>query len=103
MSARLISAVMNDTPLDRIASSLGNVFAIGLLIFALFWVVLGIGIWTLKNWARTLTLIFAAIWLLTGLLRLAHFPTPWHVLRVLVDAAIILYLLMPEVKRAFGA
>ena len=103
LSARMISAVANDTPLDRLTSGVGNTIGIGALLFGFFWIVLGIGIWTTKNWARVLTLIFAGLWLLFGLLKVAHFPTPWHLLRVVVDAAIIIYLMLPDVKRAFGA
>ena len=101
LSSRMISAVANDTPLDRITSGLGNTIGIGALIFALFWVILGVGIWSTKNWARLATIVLAAIWLLFGLLKVAHFPTPWHLLRVAVDAGIIVFLLLPEVKRVF--
>jgi uncharacterized membrane protein (DUF2068 family) len=102
LSARMISAVANDTPLDRLTAGVGNTIGIGALVFALFWIVLGIGIWTTKNWARALTLVFAGLWLLFGLLKVAHFPTPWHLLRIAIDAAIIVYLMLPDVKRAFG-
>jgi uncharacterized membrane protein (DUF2068 family) len=103
LSSRMISAVANDTPLDRLTSGVGNTIAIGALLFALFWIVLGVGVWTTKNWARVLTLVFAGLWLLFGLMKVAHFPTPWHLLRVAVDAAIIFYLLLPDVKREFRA
>ena len=103
LGARLISAVTNDTPINRILASGGSVFAILLLICALFWIALGYGIWARRNWARILTLVFAAVWLLFGLLRLGTFPTPWHIFRIVIDAAIVAYLLLPDVKRAFGA
>ena len=103
LGARLMSAVMNDTPLNRITAGMGNVIGIGLLVFALFWIVLGFGIWTTKNWARILTLVFAGIWLLYGLTRVAAFPTPWHILRLVIDIGIIVYLMLPDVKRAFNA
>ena len=103
LGARMLSAIVNDTPLDRITSGLGTVFGVGLLLCALFWIVLGYGIWSTRNWARLLTLLFAGLWLVFGILRLSSYPTPWHVLRIVVDAAIVAYLLMPDVKRAFGA
>jgi hypothetical protein len=31
------------------------------------------------------------------------FPTPFHLLRAAVDVAILVYLLLPDVKRAFAA
>jgi len=55
----------------------------------------------MKNWARVLTLVFAVIWLLWGLMKLSHFPTPWHIARVIVDLAIVVYLVLPDVKRLF--
>jgi hypothetical protein len=34
---------------------------------------------------------------------LYHFPTLFHLLRAAVDVAILVYLLLPDVKRAFAA
>lgn len=101
LGARMISAIANDTFLQRLTAGLGTTLGIGLLLFALFWIVLGFGIWAMKNWARVLTLVFATIWLLWGLMILSHFPTPWHIVRVVVDLAIIVYLVLPDVKRLF--
>jgi len=103
LSGRLMSAIANDTFLQRLTTGLGKTLAVGLLAFALFWVILGFGMWAMKGWARLLTLVFASIWLLWGLGRVAAFPTPWHILRLIVDLAIIVYLMMPEVKRLFSA
>ena len=57
----------------------------------------------MKNWARTLTLIFAVIWLASAMVHLVSYPTPFHVLRAAVDVAILVYLMLPHVKRAFAA
>lgn len=103
LSARMISAVANDTPLHRITSGFGNVVGVGALVIALIWLVLGIGIWSVKNWARVITLVLAGVSLLYQLMMAASFHTGWHFLRVLIDAAIILYLMLPDVKRAFAA
>jgi len=102
LSARFMSAVANDTFLQRLTTGLGNALGLGLLLFALFWLVLGFGIWAMKNWARVLTLVFAAIWLLWGLLTLSHFPTLWHIAKVVIDLAIVVYLILPDVKRLFA-
>src|SRR5262245_6087824 len=101
LGARLISGIANDTFLQRLTAGLGTTLGIGLLLFALFWIVLGFGIWAMKNWARVFTLVFAIVWLLWGLLQLSHFPTPWHIARVIVDVGIVVYLLLPDVKRLF--
>jgi uncharacterized membrane protein (DUF2068 family) len=67
------------------------------------YIVVGFGLWSLKNWARMLTLILASIWLLFGLFGLLPHPTPWHMIRTLVDVAILVYLMLPDVKRLFAA
>jgi hypothetical protein len=57
----------------------------------------------MKNWARTLTLIFAVIWLASATVRLISYPSPFHALRAAVDVAILVYLMLPDVSRAFAA
>jgi hypothetical protein len=103
LSSRMISAVANDTPLNRIASGFGNAVGIAALIIALLWLVLGIGIWSMKNWARLTTLFVAGFSLLYQLMMVVNYHTSWHFLRVIVEAAIIVYLMLPDVKRTFGA
>jgi len=103
LGARFMSAAASDTFLGRMATGLGKAVGLGLLVMALIWIVLGLGLWTTKNWARVLTVLFIVILLIWHLLGLARFPTPWHILRVLIDAAIVIYLLLPDVKRAFAA
>lgn len=70
---------------------------------ALVYIVVGFGLWALKNWARVLTLILVTIWLLFGLLGLLRHPTAWHMIRMLVDVVILVYLMLPDVKRLFAA
>lgn len=102
LSARLVSAVATDSFLERLLSGLGKTLGVGALAIALGFVVVGFGLWHLKNWARVATLVLAAIWLLSALLALARYPTPFHIARVLVDAAILVYLLLPNVKTLFA-
>jgi len=99
---RLMSAITHDTFLERLISTTGKAMGIGLLIFALFWIILGFGMWALKNWAHSLTLLCAVIWVVFEVVKVASVATPWHILRLVVDAAIFLYLLLPGVKRAFA-
>jgi magnesium-transporting ATPase (P-type) len=103
LSTRMISAVASDTPLNRVASGFGNALGIGALVIALIWLILGIGIWSVKNWARVVTLVLAGFSLLYQLLMVATYHTSWHIVRVLVEAAIVVYLMLPDVKRAFSA
>jgi len=99
---RLMSAITHDTFLEHLISTTGKAMGIGLLIFALFWIILGFGMWALKNWAHSLTLLCAVIWVVFEVVKVTSIPTPWRVLRLVVDAVIFLYLLLPGVKRAFS-
>jgi uncharacterized membrane protein (DUF2068 family) len=87
--------------------AIGGIFILG---FAVLYLVVGFGLWTLKNWGRLLMLILATIGLIfgaLGLLRaLMHFHIiglAWQLIVCLIDVWIITYLLKPHVKQAFGA
>ncbi|MGC2197411.1 MAG: DUF2127 domain-containing protein [Terriglobales bacterium] len=103
LSARLVSAIASDSFLERLLSGVGKTIGIGALVIALGYIVVGFGLWRMKNWARALTLVIVSIGLLLGLLGLLRHPTPWHMFRVLVDVAILVYLMLPDVKRLFLA
>ena len=45
-------------------------------------------------------LCWLAIWLLSALLGVARYPTAFHIVRVLVDIAILVYLLLPKCQTA---
>ena len=83
----------------------GGIFCLG---FAALHGVVGWGMWNLKNWARMVTLVLAAIGALLQVMgmmgTLLHFHIVlmlWHVIWLGVDAVIIWYLLTPEVRAAF--
>jgi hypothetical protein len=103
LSARLVATVASDPFFESLLSRVGKALGFGALIVALVYIVVGFGLWQLKNWARALTLILVTIWLLFGLLGLLRHPTAWYMIRVLVDAAILVYLMLPDVKRLFVA
>lgn len=103
LSAKLVSTVANDSFFENLLSRLGKTLGIGALMIALVYLVVGIGLWTLRNWARVLTLILVTIWLLFGLLSLLRYPTIFHIVRVLIDIAILAYLMLPDVKKVFAA
>jgi hypothetical protein len=50
---------------------------------------------------RSLTLGLVAVWLLFGLVGLLLHPGPFHILRVVIDGAIVVYLTLPQVKGLF--
>jgi hypothetical protein len=101
LSARLVSAVATDSFLGNLLSGLGKALGFGALAIALVYVIVGVGMWLLKNWARMATLVFAILWLLSSLLGVVRYPTLWHIVRVGVNVAILAYLLLPQVKRVF--
>jgi len=84
----------------------GSIF----LVFALVHVSAGYGVWSMQNWGRVLAIILAVISLvfaLPGLLLTAvmmhFFFGSLRILRIVISALIIWYLLKPEVKALFGS
>ena len=77
-------------------------------IFAAIYLLLGFGLWKLKNWARILTIVVEVLWLLLFLLgllgQLAHFnifSLIWSLFWIAICCLIIWYLLKADVKAAF--
>ncbi|HXX71304.1 MAG TPA: hypothetical protein VEI55_03365 [Candidatus Acidoferrum sp.] len=73
------------------------------------YVVMGIGLWKLENWARIVTIVFAVLGVvffgLHTLEALIHFHTFllfWRAIFAALNVWIIVYLLQPKVKQAFG-
>jgi len=103
VSARLVSTMASDPFFETLFSRVGKALGFGALVIAAAYIVVGLGLWELKNWTRAVTVILVCIWLFFGLIGLLRFPTPWHVVRILIDGAIVVYLMLPEVKRLFVA
>ena len=103
VSARLVSTMASDPFFETLFSRVGKALGFGAFVMAAAYIVVGLGLWELKNWARAVTVILVCIWLFFGLIGLLRFPTPWHVVRILIDGAIVVYLMLPEVKRLFVA
>lgn len=95
----------------RMVAGLGGAI-IGLMLLgvAAVYVVMGIGLWKLQNWARILTIVLAGLGVLFFgmgmLLALVHFHVFfffWRAIFLALNVWIIVYLLQPNVKQAFGA
>jgi hypothetical protein len=83
--------------LVAIAGILGAVFIIlGIVSFALAY-----GLWTGRGWAWTLSLVFAVLGTLLGLLSVLGSPVS-GIVQILVCAIIVYYLYRPYVKSYFG-
>jgi hypothetical protein len=85
----------NDDPTSH-SFSVRLGFAAALLLGALLLYFLGRGLWTLKNWARMLTLFFSGLDLIVG-------GPPSKIVSRTVSLVTICYLLTPGVKAAFAS
>ncbi|MGD0955837.1 MAG: hypothetical protein ABR953_03300 [Candidatus Acidiferrales bacterium] len=110
--------LMGGVMLSRMAGApLGMMGGIGVaflavvfLVIAVLYVVMGIGFWKLQNWARILAIVLTGLAVLfqaLGVLgALAHFHPilfVWRAIFLAIDVWIVVYLLKPNVKQAFGA
>jgi uncharacterized membrane protein (DUF2068 family) len=73
-----------------------------IIVFALIHLLTGYGLLQMQNWGRFLTLLFSAIGLVLVLPGLAHANVASCLFGV-INAACIIYLAMPPIKRAFRA
>lgn len=90
--------------------AMGGVFLIVLAVIVGF---VGVGLWSLKNWARVVTIVLAAIGIVAAVPALMF--TGLHgsifagarivalLIRLGINGLIIWYMLQPHVKQAFGA
>jgi|SRR5579863_2535693 predicted membrane protein DUF2127 len=100
--ARLLATLSEGNLAERFLSSMGTLVGLLLLVIAGLYVFVGFGMWNLKNWARQLTLFFAALGLLLGLRSMIEYHHFFRVVRTAADAVIIVYLLLPDVKKVFA-
>ena len=101
LSSRLVTMVGSGPFLERLLSGVGKALGFGALLIGVLWLAAGVGLWSMKSWGRSLTLVLTTIWLFFGLFGLLHRPFPTHIIRLVVDAAILVYLLLPDVKKIF--
>ena len=101
LSARLVSAVATDSIFEKLISFVGKSLGVGALLIAAVFVAAGLGLWLVKNWGRSLSLALIGIWLIFGLIALLRHAGAIHIVRVVIDAGAVIYLLLPEVRRRF--
>ena len=102
LSAKLASMAAEGNAVERLLRDFGHVAGLGIIVFAVVHMIAGYGVLQMQNWGRLLTLLFSAIGLvlvLPGLVQ-AHI---FSLLFGAINAACILYLAMPPIKRAFHA
>jgi uncharacterized membrane protein (DUF2068 family) len=102
LAAKLASLAAEGNAVQRLLSDFGHVAGVGIIVFGGVHMLAGYGVLQMQNWGRLLTLLFSAIGLVLVLPGLTHA----HIFSLLfgaVNAATILYLAMPPIKRAFHA
>jgi hypothetical protein len=106
--ATFLSQRSQDAGAAGILAGLGAVAGVFCLIFAALYILVGMGLIKLKEWARIVTIVLLAIgacFQAFGLLAsLAHFNIltfVWTGFWLAVDAFLIWYLIKPDVKAAF--
>jgi hypothetical protein len=91
-------------------AGLGIFGAVLFFILAALYAVMAWGMWTLKNWARIITLVFAfiglafsALGLMGSLVSFEIFSFVFQLFPFAINGLIAWYMMQPHVKRAFGA
>jgi uncharacterized membrane protein (DUF2068 family) len=102
LAAKLASLAAEGNAVQKLLSSFGHIAGLGVIIFAVVHMLAGYGVLQMRNWGRLVTLLFSAIGLVAVLPGLIHA----HIFSVffgVINAAIILYMAMPPIKRMFHA
>jgi len=102
LAAKLASLAAEGNAVARLLYSFGHAVGLVIIVFAVVHMLAGYGVLQMQNWGRLLTILFSAIGLVLVLPGLAHA----HIFSLLfgaINAACILYLAMPPIRRAFHA
>ncbi len=100
LAAKLASLAAEGNAMERFLHGLGRMTGLAILAFSLLHILAGFGLLKVENWARLLTLLLSAI----GLVVLLPVLIASHGLALAfgaINAASILYLAMPPIKRIF--
>jgi uncharacterized membrane protein (DUF2068 family) len=81
---------------------LGAAFGVVFIIIGLLYLLIGVGMWKVKNWARILTIVFCGLGALSQAWGLVHHFSIFAIVILAIDILIIWYLLKPNVKAAFA-
>jgi len=98
LAAKLASYAAEGNALQRFLTGLGHIAGLIVLVGAVCHIAAGFGVLGMQNWGRLLTLLVSSVGLAI-LLPFLHSVFP--MVFALINAAIIIYLVMPPTKRAF--
>jgi len=101
VAARFLAMVTSGTGIERFLTGLGIFLGLLIICFSLVELAAGWGVWGMKHWGRILCIALSAISLLFSFRVIFH-PHPFGLVRVLINAGIIVYLLMGDVKAKFA-
>jgi|SRR5258707_1700597 hypothetical protein len=87
--------------LGAIAGAGAAIFGIAFLIGGAISALIGWGLWGLKNWARIVTIVFAALGALSNLFSVITHFNVFSLIVLAIDGLIIWYMLRPDVAGAF--
>ncbi|MGD1214987.1 MAG: hypothetical protein ABR861_08365 [Terriglobales bacterium] len=102
LAAKLASLAAEGNAVENLLGGFGHVAGLIIIVFAVVHMLAGYGVLQMENWGRLLTLLFSAIGLVLVLPGLVHANIS-SCLFGAINAACILYLAMPPIKRAFHA
>lgn len=90
-------------------AALGAFAGVACLIFAVIYIVNGVGLLKLRSWGRLLTIVLVALsflfglrGLLMGLMHVRVALIVWQLILLAIDVWILVYMFKPHVKQAFG-
>jgi len=98
LATKLVSLAAEGNALERFISYSGHIAGVVILVASAFHIVAAVGVLGMQNWGRLLTVLLCALGLAT-LLPFLHALVP--VVFAVINAATILYLVMPATKQAF--
>ncbi len=101
LAGKLASVVSSGTTVPNFLLGLGAFLGIAVAGASLLTAAAGVGVWFMKGWGRILAIAIAAISLLLSFRVLFH-PHPLSLIRPVIDAAIIAYLMVPEIQSKFS-
>ncbi|HEV2617677.1 MAG TPA: DUF2127 domain-containing protein [Candidatus Acidoferrales bacterium] len=89
--------------------ALGAFAGVACLIFAVLYIVNGVGLWKLQGWARLLTILLIVVGIVFEVMGIVRAMAPmhvgiivWELILIVIDVWILMYLFKPRVKAAFG-
>ena len=101
LAGRMVTALSAGAGMQHFLSGLGTLLSVIVGVVAVLNAVAGLGVWLMKGWGRILAIALAALSLVSAVRALLH-PHPLGLIRPVVDVAIIVYLIVPDVQAKFS-